>query len=222
MRGNFQPGKANAERSRKREEKKMRILDAALKVFSDKGYVPAALDDVAREADVAKGTLYLYFRDKEDLFSSTIMYVIDRLAERLRVNVHDSMDPLEALELLAYHQLDFFAGNRDFFCVFHNILQENLLKKHKKLFDSLNKRTEELIEYVSSVVERGKKAGQIRKDIPTEDIVYSFGGMIMNMTRGLYHPVAGAEPFHAAEKARSITRIFFDGVAIKKTRGIAN
>jgi AcrR family transcriptional regulator len=196
----------------------MRILDAALKVFSEKGYVPAVLDDVAREADVAKGTLYLYFRDKEDLFASTIMFVIDKLAERIRINIRESMDPLEALELLAYHQLDFFAGNRDFFCVFHNILQENLLKKHKKIVDSMYKRMDELIEYVTRVVERGKKTGRIRSDIPTEDIVYSFGGMVMEMSRVLFHPTAGAGRFDAAEKARSINSILLRGVAAKKRK----
>jgi AcrR family transcriptional regulator len=197
----------------------MKILDAALKVFSEKGYVPAALDDVAKEADVAKGTLYLYFRDKEDLFASTIMFVIDKLAERIRSNVQESMDPLEVLELVAYHQLDFFAGNRDFFCVFHNILHENLLKKHKKLFDNLDKRMEELIEFVSSVVERGKKAGRIRKDIATEDIVYSFGGMIMNMSRVLFRAVR-AERYDAAEKARAISTMLFEGISTHKERAV--
>ena len=197
----------------------MKILDAALKIFSEKGYAPAVLDDVARAADVAKGTLYLYFRDKEDLFASTILYVTDRLAERIKVNVQDSMDPLEILELLAYHQLDFFAGNRDVFCVFHNILQENLLKK-KKLLENLNKRMDELIEFISSVVERGKKTGQIRKDIPTEDIVYSFGGMIMNMMQVLFHSAAEAKRFNAAEKARAISTILLEGISTHKENSV--
>jgi TetR/AcrR family fatty acid metabolism transcriptional regulator len=204
------------ERARKKAEKKAKILEAALKVFSRQGYVPASLDEVAKAADVAKGTLYLYFRDKENLFESTIMFVIDRLAERIRSNVQESMDPLRIFELLAYHQLDFFAGNRDFFAVFHNILHDNVLKKHKKLFDSLNKRMDELLEFVSSVVERGKKAGRIRRDVPTEDLVHIFGGMIMNMTRFLFHPAGRDEGFDAAEKARSITRVFLEGVVPAK------
>ena len=219
MRGSGLARAEPTERSRKKVEKKAKILEAALKIFSEKGYVPAALDDVAKAADVAKGTLYLYFRDKEDLFASTIIFVIDGLAERIRSNVQESMDPLRILELLAYHQLDFFAGNRDFFCVFHNILNENLLKKHKKLFDDLNKRMDGLLEFVSSVVERGKKAGRIRRDVPTDDIVHIFGGMVMNMTRFLFHPVSGDEGFDAAAKARSITRIFLEGVVPpRKTR----
>ena len=78
------------------------------------------------------------------------------------------------------------------------------------------KRTDELTEHVSRVVERGKKAGRIRIDIPTEDIVYSFGGMVMNVARILFHPAAGAVRFDAAEKARSINSILLCGVAAKK------
>ncbi|KAB2910399.1 MAG: TetR/AcrR family transcriptional regulator [Hyphomicrobiaceae bacterium] len=60
------------------------ILEAALAVFAEKGYEAARLDDVAAKAGVAKGTLYLYFRDKEALFESlirsTVSPVIDSLA----------------------------------------------------------------------------------------------------------------------------------------------
>jgi len=206
--------RASAKQTAKKEEKKNAILNAALKIFSRKGYVSAALDDVAKEAGVAKGTLYLYFKDKEDLFASTIMFVIDRLAERIRENVRESMSPLEILETLAYHQLEFFAGNRNFFRVFQSIIQDDLLKDHKKLFDNLHRRKTELIDYTFSVVERGKETGLIRRDVSTEDIVYSFGGMVMNITRILFHP-GREERFDAAEKAKAIMRIALEGIAAK-------
>ena len=69
----------------------------------------------------------------------------------------------------------------------------------------------ELVEFTSSVVERGKKEGCIRADIPTEDIVYCYGGMVMNTTRVLFHPRRG-ERFDPACKARAITSILLDGV----------
>jgi AcrR family transcriptional regulator len=95
----------------KREQKRESIMQAALKVFSKKGYSPAALDEVAREASIAKGTLYLYFRDKEDLFSSTIIYVIDKLAAQMLESLSDTINPMEILRNIAYTELDYFAGN---------------------------------------------------------------------------------------------------------------
>src|SRR5258708_2117646 len=60
---------ARAERSAARRDA---ILDAALDEFSARGFVATRLEDVARRAGVAKGTIYLYFRDKETLFAELI------------------------------------------------------------------------------------------------------------------------------------------------------
>jgi AcrR family transcriptional regulator len=60
------------------------ILDAALTVFAEHGYEAARLDEVAARAGVAKGTLYLYFKDKEALFESLIRSAIDPILERLQ------------------------------------------------------------------------------------------------------------------------------------------
>jgi len=56
----------------KRAERRQAILDAALKEFTAEGFTAARLDDVARRAGIAKGTIYLYFRDKEALFQDLI------------------------------------------------------------------------------------------------------------------------------------------------------
>jgi AcrR family transcriptional regulator len=65
------PGKASAARGRSRDRREA-ILAAALEEFSSSGFAATRLDDVARRADVAKGTIYLYFRDKESLFQELI------------------------------------------------------------------------------------------------------------------------------------------------------
>jgi AcrR family transcriptional regulator len=59
------------------------ILDAALSVFAERGYEAARLDDVAERAGVAKGTLYLYFADKEALFEEVIRGAASPVVERL-------------------------------------------------------------------------------------------------------------------------------------------
>src|SRR5262245_23598889 len=61
--------KAREQRQSKRREA---ILSAALDVFSSSGFAAARLDDVARHAGIAKGTIYLYFRDKESLFQELV------------------------------------------------------------------------------------------------------------------------------------------------------
>jgi AcrR family transcriptional regulator len=83
-------GKAAARRSRgdkttpdrqggRRGERREAILAAALEEFAARGFADARLDDVARRASVAKGTIYLYFRDKEDLFQELVRAMVSPL-----------------------------------------------------------------------------------------------------------------------------------------------
>ena len=69
------------------QDKRERILSAALKVFADRGFYNAKVSEVAREAGVADGTIYLYFRNKDDLlislFEDRMDYLITRLVEEL-------------------------------------------------------------------------------------------------------------------------------------------
>jgi AcrR family transcriptional regulator len=69
---------------RTQAERRQAILDAALAVFAEHGYEAARLDEVARRAGMAKGTLYLYFKDKQALFESLIRSAIDPVLERLQ------------------------------------------------------------------------------------------------------------------------------------------
>lgn len=77
------------------------ILEAALGVFAEHGYEAARLDEVAARAGVAKGTLYLYFKDKEALFESLIRSAIDPVLERLQeVSALPDLPLSQVLEVL--------------------------------------------------------------------------------------------------------------------------
>jgi AcrR family transcriptional regulator len=67
---------ARAERTQRQSKRREAILAAALEEFASSGFAAARLDDVARRADVAKGTIYLYFRDKESLFQELVRTMI--------------------------------------------------------------------------------------------------------------------------------------------------
>jgi AcrR family transcriptional regulator len=60
-------------------KRRQAILDAALEEFAARGFAAARLDDMARRADVAKGTIYLYFRDKESLFQELVRAMLSPL-----------------------------------------------------------------------------------------------------------------------------------------------
>jgi len=82
-------------------EKRDAILNAALDEFSASGFASARLDDVARRAGVAKGTIYLYFRDKESLFQELVRSMVSPIVGRIEAAGAADMPPRFVAEAIA-------------------------------------------------------------------------------------------------------------------------
>jgi AcrR family transcriptional regulator len=94
-----QPSPKRPARRSTAEARRQSILAAALTVFASHGFAAARLDDVAARAGVAKGTLYLYFRDKEALFEALVRSAVSPLLQHMRkVATAPEISPLQALE----------------------------------------------------------------------------------------------------------------------------
>ena len=100
------------------EIRRQDILGAARAVLIEKGYHRVLLDDVARRAGIAKGTLYLYFRDKEDLFARVLEDVLNRLEERIEAAEERPEIPLDELKRVVTAELAFVDENHDFLVQF--------------------------------------------------------------------------------------------------------
>ncbi len=196
----------------KREIRRRDIMKATLRVFSEKGYTPMVLDDVAREAGIAKGTLYLYFKDKEDLFHSTIMSVIEDYAELLERELRDDMPPLEVLELTARSFISYFGKNRDFFNIHITVITYNLMSNYSRLFGDLMNRHREFFSFLSGVMEGGKRQGVIRRDAPTRDLVIAYYGILDQSVSSMVLYQDGGE-MDPEQMARSAMNIFLQGAA---------
>lgn len=87
---------------RRKEDRPSEILAAALKIFAEKGFAATKLDDIAKEAGVSKGTLYLYFESKEFLFKSLINEFVLPQISRAQELANDHKGPVkEFLQELA-------------------------------------------------------------------------------------------------------------------------
>ena len=83
-----------------RVEKKTQIARAAVKVFAESGIARAKMIDVARAAGVGKGTIYEYFRSKDDLFEYAVKHFFESISEDLTVALSLETDPARQLETL--------------------------------------------------------------------------------------------------------------------------
>jgi AcrR family transcriptional regulator len=90
------------------------ILAAARRVIAAHGFQGATIDRVAEEARIAKGTVYLYFGNKDDLLQAAMEEGIIAFVEQIRAEVEGVTNPLEKLRRLITVQLDIMDANRDF------------------------------------------------------------------------------------------------------------
>lgn len=87
-------------------ENREKILLSALSVFLDKGFYKARIEDIAEKSGVAKGTVYIYFKDKRELFLSTIIYEIEKFYNGVEEIIKCELEPqkkLKNLLLLIYN-----------------------------------------------------------------------------------------------------------------------
>jgi AcrR family transcriptional regulator len=98
------PGAPNGARAQKAAARREAILTAALDEFSAQGFASARMDDVARRAGVAKGTIYLHFRDKEELFQELIRSVLSPFVGTLESTLRSDV----AVRTIISHVIDLF------------------------------------------------------------------------------------------------------------------
>jgi len=201
----------------KKEKKRNAIIRASLRVFARKGYEPTALEEVAREAGLAKGTLYLYFKDKEDLYFQVMLTVLERLETFVGKQIGQSENPLEKMAAAARAQIGFFADNPSYFRLFMVAFTPEMATIHKKLLEPLFEKRRRFSEYLHALIEEGKAKGLIRGDIDTGDVVFSYIGMVNQAVQSVCMFRAGKVPpgehkVPPQKKAEAIMKILVQGI----------
>src|SRR4051812_36414087 len=97
------------------EFRKSELLSAARTVFSKKGFHDATIDDIAAKGGVAKGTVYLYFKSKQEIYMAALRDGIETLIQKMREEASAPGTAREKLHRLVETKVKFFDENRDFF-----------------------------------------------------------------------------------------------------------
>lgn len=139
------------------KEKKAKILEVALRLFNDLGYHETTLDEVAKQADIAKGSLYLYFKSKDDLFIQCMFDGSEKWMLRAREIMHGPDDVRERLRKLVQLQIDVFTRNGP-------LIQEFVNRKRSSSPDSalvrrMMKKMRERLEFFAAFFKEGIESG---------------------------------------------------------------
>ena len=141
-------------KEREKQERYRDILSAAEIIFARDGFSATTMDTIAEEAELSKGTLYLYFKTKEQLFFSILENKIDIFTNKLKIDLSHGNSLNDLVERIVNDQLNFMSENKYFFklaiseqCKIDQIptsnLREKYIDKQLKLYtlveDSLRK-----------------------------------------------------------------------------------
>lgn len=106
-------------KEREKEHRREEIINAAEKVFFDKGLQAATMDEIAEKAELGKSTLYLYYKSKEDLYLAVLMRGSDILYQTFQKVVSSSEPTIKQVAGLGEAYYDFFKQYRNYFRMFY-------------------------------------------------------------------------------------------------------
>jgi TetR/AcrR family fatty acid metabolism transcriptional regulator len=157
--------------------KREAILRAAIDVFADRGYFNAQVADVARAAGVAAGTVYLYFRSKDDLLVSIFERTMREALARVREAVADTTDPRERLRRFARLHLGGLGRDRSLAVVFQVELRQST--KFMERFSSTMLR--DYLGLIRQAIEDGQRQRVFRSDLKPTVAAKMFFGVLDEM-----------------------------------------
>lgn len=137
------------------------IVQATRRVIAEVGFADTSIERIAQEAGVAKGTIYLYFRNKEELLGHVVDHGFAELMERARAGTARARGAEAKLEALLRAALEHTGENQAMF---------RALQEHRQLAadsptlltERLEQNLEHLVSFVSGLIERGTKSGELR------------------------------------------------------------
>lgn len=159
-------------------ESKKKILSAAKRIFSRYGYRGTSMRMIAKAADISTGGLYLYFRNKEDLYTTLIAHRLDDLTSETRETLKDIQDPAGAMSTFISMRVEYTKKHRELILVLGKEQGFTFgLKAKKKFFEDQRRVIEE-------IVQKGIRSGRFRNcngEEVAKIIVCALRGFILSM-----------------------------------------
>jgi TetR/AcrR family fatty acid metabolism transcriptional regulator len=199
--------------ARKRsDDKRQRILQAAARVFARKGYHGARVSEIARRADVADGTIYLYFRNKEDILVSLFDEVMIEHLRQAREALAAVQGAPEKLRTIARRHLGLLGGNRDLAVVFQVELRQSTKFMERFTASWL----QDYFTLLTEIIEEGQKEGSLRADLPRKLVTKSFFGALDEMVTSW---ILSRRDYDLSEVAGPVVDLLLNGAAAPRRTG---
>ena len=197
----------------KDEKKHQRILKAAVKVFAEKGFYNSRVSEIAKEANVADGTIYLYFKNKDDILISLFEEEFGRIVENMRKELAKEKDPLQKIRIFAIMHLNIVFKQQQL----GEVLGVEVRQSSKFMKEYINNPFIEYLNLIRSIVVEGQEKGLIRKDLTPGIMKRALFGALDEMAR--YWVLSTKKKHSINEAALQISEVFIRGVMNEGARG---
>ena len=153
-------------KEREKEHRREEILNAAQRVFFEKGLQAATMDEIAEAAELSKGTLYLYYKSKEDLYLAVMMHGMEILYSMFVQTTSTKEPTIVQLVKLGNAYYDFFREHRSYFRMFYFFQNPQFHKGvSEEMMQACSKENQAVWKTVIDLIQRGIDEGEIRSDI---------------------------------------------------------
>jgi len=170
-------------KEKEKERRRQQIMVAAKRVFTEKGFNRTTMEDIAREAELSPGTLYLYFKNKDELYASLSLRVLQYLLIRLEHVSEDTRAPSERLELLSEALFDVYEFDPlTVINMFHLQSSETLNNLSEEFLAEIMDLSRKALSMIARIFKEGIDAGAFIEAHPVAmaDIFWSmFSGIVL-------------------------------------------
>ena len=203
--------RAAATTDERRSEKYQRILAAAIEVIAEHGFFQARVSEIASRAGVADGTIYLYFRNKEEVLLAAISNAFSAFLELAQAELRSVHDPREQLRRLALLHLTSLGSDRKLATVF----QTELRQSARFLAQFSRHELMQYFDLIRAAVREGQQSGLFRAELSDKIVANCFFGALDEMVTSW---LLSDHEYSLAHAADAIVEVVLRGVETRTLR----
>jgi AcrR family transcriptional regulator len=183
------------------------ILLAAEKVFAAKGFFPTTMSDIAKEAEFGTGTLYKYFKSKEELYFTLIDDKVEEINRLVKAELSQKTRVAERIKKVLGLQFEFFERNRDFFRIYTSERSRFEWTVKDELGKGLHEKMVAYINVLAEVMRQGIEEGEFRPLSPM-DLAHALVGIVNSF---VFEWMISRESYPLISKVDTVLEIFLGG-----------
>ena len=168
------------------------------------------MSEIAKEAEVADGTIYLYFKNKDDILISVFETEMKKMIHSMKKEISKCKDPIEKIKIFAFKHLNMITENQEW----AEVAQVELRQSSKFMREYVKDHYIDYLNLFAYIVREGQEQGLIKEDINTGIAKRAFFGALDEM--GRYWVLSRSKKYSVEESARQISDIFIKGVTKSK------